>query len=177
MGLRISQAEYDAWTAAGLIKQPKIVTAPRGQRIDQLDRILLFIPGPPPGKPRMTQRDKWKKRPPVVAYHEWCDRVREVAGNIPPAEEIAAVNWTAIFEPPPSWTKRKRAAVLNTPHRSKPDRDNVDKAILDCLWKQDSGIHCGYIAKFWGTTAHLQIEIVLNTPFDKEPKIGSHHPP
>ena len=30
----------------------------------------------PVSKPRMTQRDVWKKRPVVVKYHAFCDEMR-----------------------------------------------------------------------------------------------------
>ena len=42
---------------------------------------------------------------------------------------------TATFEIPASWAKKKRAAALDgsLPHVSRPDLDNVAKAVLDAL--------------------------------------------
>jgi len=126
--------------------------------------MRIVVPGPAPGKPRMTQRDKWKKRPCVMRYRDWCDRVREAVGDSLPAEEqVAEVNWTAYFEPPKSWPKKRRVAVMGTIHRSKPDRDNVDKAVLDCLFRRDERIGDGTLRKRWDWVARLEIEILTDT--------------
>lgn len=124
--------------------------------------MRIIIPGPPLGKPRMTQRDKWKKRPNVVRYREWCDRIHEAVGDsLPAAEQVAEVNWTAYFEPPKSWPKRRRVAAMGTRHRSKPDRDNIDKAVLDCLFEHDERIPDGTLRKRWDWMARLEIEILM----------------
>ena len=124
--------------------------------------IFFTVTGPPPGKPRMTRRDKWHKRPATERYWEWSNRIQSaLAGKIPVADMVAACNWTAYFSPPASWPKKRREAAMGTIHRAKPDRDNVDKGVLDTLWKQDSGIGVGTIAKYWGEPARIEIEIVL----------------
>lgn len=123
-------------------------------------KIIRFtVPGNPIGKPRMTQRDKWKKRSCVVAYRNWADRVREIAGVLPPPDRIASVSWVAYFAMPPSWSKKKRAALLGQLHRSKPDRDNIDKALLDVLFTDDSGIAAGSLEKRWSTEPRLEVTI------------------
>jgi len=48
-------------------------------------------------------------------------------------------------------------------HRQKPDRDNVDKGILDALWDEDSGIACGYLEKRWEDTDGPRIELIITT--------------
>jgi len=113
----------------------------------------------------MTQRDKWAKRPEVVRYRDWCDLVRATAGkDVPDASLVRELNWTAYFEPPQSWSMKTRAAVIGTCHRQKPDRDNIDKAILDCLWPEgDSAIAAGTIRKVWDWNARLEIEIIVDT--------------
>lgn len=121
---------------------------------------VIVIPGPPLGKPRMTRRDKWKGRPCVSRYRSWADLARVVAGPLPPAETIERLDWVAYFEPPPSWSKKKRAEAMGHIHRQTPDRDNIDKAVLDALFKQDSGIGVGTIAKYWGEPARLEVTIV-----------------
>jgi len=122
--------------------------------------MRIVVPGTPIGKPRQTRRDKWKKRPCVVRYRQWCDRVRATLGNPPEAARVLAVNWTAYFEPPVSWPKKKRLAAIGTLHRERPDKDNVEKAIFDCLWPEcDSAIADGRGTKRWDWTARLEIEI------------------
>ena len=157
--MQITLQEYDTLVSRGLV--PPLDAGPKDTKTVAGDRIILKVYGAPVSKPRMTQRDKWQKRPATTKYWEWADRVRKIAGNMPDANSIAAVNWTAYFEPPKSWKKSKRIAIIGKPHKSKPDRDNVDKGVLDSLWKQDSGIHLGRIEKLWGNQARIEIEIVL----------------
>jgi Holliday junction resolvase RusA-like endonuclease len=127
--------------------------------------VRLVVPGPAPGKPRMTQRDKWKQRPEVVRYRAWCDMVRAAVGDcLPIASRVAEVNWTAYFEPPQSWSKKSRVAAIGRRHRSKPDRDNIDKAVLDCLFSRDEAIADGTLRKRWDWKARLEIEIILERP-------------
>mgnify|MGYP001348583663 CR=1 FL=1 len=126
-----------------------------------LATLKFTVPGAPIGAPRMTQRDRWAKRPCVLRYWAWKDSVRAVVSNhdLPDADSIVRLSWTAYFEPPPSWSKKRRAAAMGTIHRSKPDRDNIDKAILDTLFEQDSGIAAGTIQKLWGEPARLEVVI------------------
>lgn len=134
-----------------------------GVERDPNGTIRLVIPGPAPGKPRMTRRDKWAQRECVMRYRDWCDRVRQIAnGDIPAAESVAELNWAAFFAPPKSWSKKRRVAAIGTLYREKPDRDNIDKAILDCLFQQDKAIAVGRIEKRWDWHARLEIEIVVN---------------
>lgn len=118
------------------------------------------IPGNPIGKPRMTRRDKWAQRPCVVRYRDWCDLARRCAGRIPPATDTLSVSWDAVFEMPESWSESMKAKMDGQRHQSAPDRDNIDKALLDCLWKQDSGISdAEYIRKRWGRQGGLHVRI------------------
>lgn len=130
------------------------------QRVEG-NTVTITIPGPPLGKPRMTQRDKWKQRPCVMRYRSWADMARLYAGRLPEPGAVLRLDWTAYFEPPPSWAKRKRAEAIGTLHQSKPDRDNIDKAILDALFRSDSAIAWGTIEKRWGSPARLEVRITL----------------
>jgi Holliday junction resolvase RusA-like endonuclease len=111
----------------------------------------------PMGKPRMTQRDKWAKRPVVMRYRDYADQLR--AGCTGITSNPVCVSWRAFFTMPKSWSKKKREAHLGALHRAKPDRDNIDKGILDALWEQDSGIARGTLEKRWdeGNGARLEI--------------------
>jgi len=123
--------------------------------------LEFAIFGKPVAKPRMTRRDKWDKRKCVVQYRQWCDRVRRLVGRyIPPAETVLELNWTAYFEPPKSWNKMRRVDAMGTLHRQTPDRDNIDKAVLDCLYKRDEAIADGTIRKRWDWRARLEVEII-----------------
>ena len=123
--------------------------------------IRFTIPGLPIGKPRMTQRDRWAKRKCVLKYRDWADLARAVAGPLPPADTVLSLSWVATFVPAASHSKAKRDAMIGQLHRQKPDRDNIDKAVLDALYPDgDAAIPGGTIRKVWGTTAKLEIEIV-----------------
>jgi Holliday junction resolvase RusA-like endonuclease len=123
--------------------------------------IRFTIPATPIGKPRMTKRDKWKKRTCVLKYRDWADLARAVAGPLPPADTVLSLSWVATFVPAASHSKAKRDAMIGQLHRQKPDRDNIDKAVLDALYPDgDAAIPGGTLLKVWGTTAKLEIEIV-----------------
>jgi Holliday junction resolvase RusA-like endonuclease len=121
------------------------------------------------GKPRMTQKDKWAKRPEVVAYRGWCDYFRAILvrdigwRNMPSPEQIMDLSWRATFTPPKSWSQQKREAAIGTIHRVKPDRDNIDKAILDVLFPEakggDAAVGVGTLEKYWGDEDLLEISI------------------
>lgn len=100
------------------------------------------------GKPRMTRSDKWKRRDCVMRYRAFKDELKlRTNGKIP--DDPDRVSWVAYLPIPKSWPKKKKDSHRNTLHRQKPDRDNIDKAILDALWEDDSGIASGSLEKRW----------------------------
>lgn len=125
--------------------------------------LTIVMPGAPIGKPRMTRRDKWTQRPAVLRYREWADRLREVAGAVPSASEVVDLSWTAYFEPPKSWSKKRREEAIGTKHRVKPDSSNILKGIEDILWpKGDSALADGSYAKRWDWEPRLEIRIEVS---------------
>jgi Holliday junction resolvase RusA-like endonuclease len=151
--VKVSRSPAEVLAAAASVK-------PLARAVHRPDRIVGSIPGKPIGKPRMTRRDKWLKRPCVLAYREWADKAREVMGELPPATAVDEIRVTAYFQPPESWSKKKRIAAIGTKHRVKPDADNVLKC-LDALFKQDSGIADAVVRKRWDWVSRLEIEILL----------------
>lgn len=125
----------------------------------------------PIGKPRQTQRDKWAKRPVVLRYREFADELRAAAaaaGLDIEAPPPARLDWVARIPMLKSWSNKKRAAHDGQLHRQRPDRDNIDKAILDALFKEDSGIACGYITKVWTSDPVGSLTITAYTEDDLE---------
>lgn len=121
---------------------------------------VFVIHGDPMGKPRQSRSDKWKKRDCVVRYRSWADSAREQAPrNL--IKDPVEVNWTAYLPMPKSWSKKKKLEMAGKPHRTKPDRDNIDKALLDALWSEDQGIAKGAIEKRWddGCGPRLIVEV------------------
>lgn len=117
------------------------------------------IPGPAPGAVRQTQSDKWKKRPCVVKYREWCDLARSICHPLPPANRVRIIKIVAHYEPPVSWSKRARAAVISHIKRTKPDGDNILKACADALWKNDEALGDQAVSRRYDWTARLEITI------------------
>jgi Holliday junction resolvase RusA-like endonuclease len=103
----------------------------------------------PMGKVRMTQSDKWKvgekARPCVARYRAYHDALRALGVTIEPGDEIHFH-----IQMPPSWSKKKRALHDGTPHRQKPDIDNLVGGLLDGVLEEDKGIdRLGETSKSW----------------------------
>tara|TARA_R110000737_G_scaffold340469_2_gene363394 strand:- start:1861 stop:2211 length:351 start_codon:yes stop_codon:yes gene_type:complete len=104
-------------------------------------------------KPRMTQSDRWKKRPPVLRYWAFCDEVRLMGLVLP--ESGSSVIFTMPM--PKSWPKKKRASMLGEYHQQKPDLDNLFKALGDAVYKDDSKICSVTMSKVWGESGSIEI--------------------
>ena len=104
-------------------------------------------------KPRMTQRDKWKKRPVVLRYFAYRDEVKAKGVFLPES------NYHVIFilPMPKSWSKKKKALHKHQPHQQTPDKDNLEKALLDAVFKDDSKIWDGRVSKIWGDTGAIVV--------------------
>lgn len=136
-------------------------TVPLDTKHANLPTVWKFtILGAPMGKPRMTQRDKWKKRPCVVRYREWADKARESAPSDLTKTPLC-VSWVAYFPIPKSWTLYQKTTRKGRLHSAKPDRDNVDKGILDALWKDDSHVAYGVLEKRWDDGNGPRIELTV----------------
>lgn len=122
----------------------------------------FVIPGAPMGKPRMTNRDRWAKRPAVQRYWIWKDHAKSCAPK-GMTDSPLIVSWTAYIPIPKSWSPKKRVVYEGTLHQSKPDRDNIDKGILDALFSSDACVAGGTIIKRWddGKGPRIEIEVSL----------------
>ena len=130
----------------------------------------------PMGKPRMTQQDKWKKRPCVMRYRAFADEIRrQASGKIP--DDINNLSWVAYLPIPKTIKKAEKVARAGALHLMKPDRDNIDKAILDALFKEDSGIAIGTLEKRWDDGSGPRIELSWNEPDDPSEHWDHHSRP
>ena len=111
----------------------------------------------PIGKPRMTQSDRWKKRPATSRYWEYKDRLNIQANllgfKVPECLEILFV-----IPMPATWSAKKKASLNGRPHRQTPDIDNLEKALLDALCEQDNYIYYISAMKIWGYVGKIHIE-------------------
>lgn len=108
----------------------------------------------PVGKPRMTQRDKWKKRPCVLKYHAFKDACRAHGVTLPADGDITVA---FVIPMPKGWSNPKRIKHLGKPHQQKPDIDNLVKALLDAVLKEDSHVWKISAMKVWGEVGRIEI--------------------
>ncbi|MCG3099117.1 RusA family crossover junction endodeoxyribonuclease [Enterobacter asburiae] len=108
----------------------------------------------PIGKPRMTQRDRWHKRTATAAYWACKEQVRLLGIRLPES----GYHVTFVIPMPKSWSKTKRAQYVGRPHQQKPDKDNLEKALLDAVFDEDSHVWDGRVTKIWGETGQIIIE-------------------
>jgi len=115
--------------------------------------MILNIP--PCSKPRMTQRDRWKKRQCVLDFFAFRDRIKQEIKKIdtllikePPFDWD---NLTVIFlvPMPKSWSKKKKALMAGKPMQQRPDLDNYLKGLFDATHKEDSSIWKVTASKIW----------------------------
>lgn len=99
---------------------------------------MLTLRIKPTPKPRMTQRDKWKQRKCVVNYYKFKDAVNQ--HNL---DDFRGDSLRVIFfiKMPKSWSNKKRNDLDGTAHQSKPDIDNLTKALLDAMHGEDCHVY------------------------------------
>jgi Holliday junction resolvase RusA-like endonuclease len=145
----------------------KIVEAKlaEGSQVDPLVQLFLgpiICPIRVMGKPRMTQRDKWANRPAVVRYHNFKTRLRSYFdGHMVNLDDVRQLSWVAYIAMPDSWSAKQKKEMSGKPHLQKPDRDNIDKAVLDALFGDDSKIWRGSTEKRWDDGNGERLEIKL----------------
>lgn len=110
----------------------------------------LITPVP---KPRMTRSDKWKNRGCVLRYREFKDQVKSNGIEVPES----GYHITFVLPMPKSWSKKKQEEMNGQPHQQKPDKDNLEKALLDAVFTDDCRIWDGRVSKIWGETGKIII--------------------
>lgn len=108
----------------------------------------------PVPKPRMTRSDRWKKRPCVERYWKFKDEVKSLGIDINPH----GCKLTFIIPMPDGWNKKRKFVQDGSPHRKKPDIDNLIKGILDCLFDEDAHIWNIHAQKVWGYSGMIIVE-------------------
>jgi Holliday junction resolvase RusA-like endonuclease len=100
----------------------------------------------PIAKPRMTRRDKWLKPPRKCVSEYWAFKDELNKHNIYIDDSL---NITFMIAMPKSWSKKKKRIFAGTPHKQRPDADNLVKSVLDCLLKEDSHVYKIHAEKYW----------------------------
>lgn len=112
--------------------------------------------------PRMTRADAWKKRPVVLKYRKFRDTVNELMEGTP-LKEITTLNVLFFIPAPKSWSKKKIAAMCDTPHQQKPDVDNYIKGLLDAIFRDgdDCKVYQVNAKKLWTLPGEGKIIITI----------------
>ncbi|MER2492331.1 RusA family crossover junction endodeoxyribonuclease [Catenovulum sediminis] len=105
------------------------------------------------GKPRMTRRDKWAKRPAVLRYFAFKDECRLHKVSLP----MSGAHVVFILPMSQSWSKKKKAQMNGQPHTQKPDADNLIKSLADAVYDEDCEIWNFQVSKFWGEKGEIII--------------------
>ena len=107
----------------------------------------------PVSKPRQTQSDKWKKRPCVVKYRSFADRCRELGVEVPECGGIIIFG----LPMPKSWSKKKRDDMIGKPRQQRPDKDNLEKALLDAVYGEDCVVWDSHSVKIWAKDGFIEV--------------------
>lgn len=138
------------------------------------------------GEPIRQQRHRMVRRGKFVSSYDPCAKMKEqmreqIYNTVPLAQIerlrcaeslIVDIDW--YFHIPASWSRPKRNLALWVgQHNRTPDRDNLDKFILDCgkgiLWEDDCRVIGGRIRKHYGQEARTILKITeVKMDLDKE---------
>lgn len=116
----------------------------------------------PIGKPRMTQRDRWKRRTCVQKYYEFKDSVKQQWGD---EDFPCRVGIEFVIAMPASWSKKKKRERVGEAHQQKPDIDNLLKALFDSLLADDSAIYEVSAIKIWGLKGGIVVSPIDDTDY------------
>lgn len=123
------------------------------------------------GKPFAKQRPKFSRRGKFVSTYTPKETVsfEQTVGMIGlehfdvPIQGPVRLEVLAIFKPAKSWSKKRRAEAMGQWHTQKPDKDNIEKAILDGLnriaYADDSQVASGGCDKIWGEVEKTVVTI------------------
>jgi len=116
-------------------------------------QAVRYYPITPVAKPRQTVRDKWKKRTSVLVYRAFCDECRLRGLTLPSAGFHALF----LLPMPRSWSRPRRAKHYLQAHLSRPDLDNLTKALMDAVLPEDSMIWNQRATKIWAAEGGIVV--------------------
>lgn len=107
--------------------------------------MIKLYPVVPVPAPRQVQRDKFKPSPGVQRYRAYRDELNLLRLSIPADFHHAVF----LMPMPPSWSAKEREKQMLRPHQQTPDRDNLEKALLDSAFSNDCTVWNGQTTKLW----------------------------
>ncbi len=94
------------------------------------DGIQFYDITPVPA-PRQTKRDKWKPSPAVLRYRAFRDEVGLKIKELP----MDFFHVVFLLEIPRSFSEARRMKMIGRPHQQTPDKDNLEKALIDAVYR------------------------------------------
>lgn len=127
-------------------------------RLPHLVGKEVILPVKPNTSPRMTQRDKWQNPPRkcVAQYRAY----KAALGAAWPAGVLFPTDVVIVrfcIPMPDSWSKKKKEEMNGQRHESKPDIDNLLKALFDAILIEDKTISGVFAEKRWTKEGSIQI--------------------
>ena len=125
--------------------------------------VTFTVPGKPFGKQRPRSGQGRVFTPDQTVTAEAVIKIEAIPHFPVPFEGPVRVMILAVFAIPASWSKKRQAESLGRPHTSKPDKDNIEKAVVDALngvaFGDDAQIAAGGSRKVWGRVAKTIIRV------------------
>ena len=118
----------------------------------------------PTPKPRQTNCSRWKKTESDKRYYAFKDDIKFSKVVVPES----GYHVLFVLKMPLSWSKKKKDKTRHTACQKTPDKDNLEKALLDSIFKQDSHIWDGRVSKVWGDSGKLIIITGVETGWIKD---------
>ena len=110
----------------------------------------------PVGKPRQTQRDRWKERPVVLRYRRFADDLRKETSE-QDFQLSERVGMQFYMPMPKSWSGKKKDRMNMHPHQQRPDIDNLIKSVMDALLAEDKKIYYIVASKWWNYEGRIKL--------------------
>jgi len=159
-GMGLVEVSPGVWVPKDTKKSPASTKTTAWQDIKPpKENLLITFAVTPMGKPRMVKSDSWKKRPEVQNYWRYKDMIKNTAKGA--KFVMPECNyWLVCYIPmAKSWTKKKKAVLDDQPHKQRPDKDNIEKGLLDALCEEDSHIWDGRVTKIWCYESEARMEV------------------
>jgi len=144
--------------------RPQPNTHTKNSIMNETTHKTFVIPGKPFAKqrPRATRLGRVYTPKETVSFERTVGQI--AAQHFPePIDGAVKVTVWATFEPPQSWSGKKRREHLHRPHTQRPDLDNCAKAVLDALnriaWADDGQVAEIHVRKVWGEGAKTVVTV------------------
>jgi Holliday junction resolvase RusA-like endonuclease len=149
-------------------------------KLNKMEREKMLLRFVVPGEPKSQPRPRFIKGRVVAtadaAVSRWQEGVKWGAGGAARGDsgENALEGVSALRVDCTFWFQTKKSERWGKPHTHKPDRDNLDKLVLDACVKvnalagDDCRVSSGWIRKRWCRPGHegLLVEVYEDTETD-----------